>query len=86
MLFHPVDVVGHKAQHFWQLWSPSPVDRGQVFELFRRIKVEAEVEQLPEITLQELDYATGRMKPKAGLGADRLTALDVQRLPVEGRR
>eukprot|EP00959_Pyramimonas_sp_CCMP1952_P343369 7192483-Pyramimonas_sp.AAC.1 len=75
-----------KTQHFRKLWLPTPVDRSKTAELFRRVREVAEIERLPEISLEELDQALRRIKPKAGLGADGSTALDIQRLPVGGRQ
>ena len=83
-VFHPKDIMDVKGRAFQKLWAPVPSDLAAVKEILRQIRVEAADEPLPQITTDMVLKAAAQMKPKAGLGIDRLTPVDFQRLPSAG--
>ena len=81
-LYHPKDVIDFKRKKFQLLWAPKPIDRGDAQETFRKIREDAQFCSLPPLEADMLSQAAKRIKPKAGLGVDRITPVDYQRLPA----
>ena len=73
-----------KGKAFQKLWSPVPPDTSAIKDLLRRIRLAAEEEPLPPITADMVLKAAAHMKPRAGLGIDRLPPVDFQRVPKIG--
>eukprot|EP00959_Pyramimonas_sp_CCMP1952_P251040 5246873-Pyramimonas_sp.AAC.1 len=48
------------------------------------VRSRAEVEQLVPLDVADVRAALARMKARAGLGIDRLSPTDIERLPDEG--
>eukprot|EP00959_Pyramimonas_sp_CCMP1952_P121455 2539767-Pyramimonas_sp.AAC.1 len=79
----PKDTIDHKVGNWHRLWCSKPVDRDKLYRTFDSVREAAEVEA-PPFTGLEIQAAVHQMRPRAGQGADGLSHLDVERLPLEG--
>eukprot|EP00959_Pyramimonas_sp_CCMP1952_P403018 8444775-Pyramimonas_sp.AAC.1 len=72
LLFHPHDLVDHRAAHWHKLWTSAEVeDRSEVRNLFGTIQERARLEPLPPLDLDDVRRALRAMKARAGQGVDR---------------
>eukprot|EP00959_Pyramimonas_sp_CCMP1952_P130561 2730164-Pyramimonas_sp.AAC.1 len=59
-----------KRRVYQKLWAPKAIDRAGAVDLFREIKQAAQLEPMGSITAAGIYRASGKMKPRAGLGVD----------------
>ena len=67
-----------------RLWNNNDVDQVAIVNTFADIREAAELHQLPPVTGNMVRAAAHLMRPRAGQGVDRLSPLDLERLPPEG--
>eukprot|EP00959_Pyramimonas_sp_CCMP1952_P354196 7420626-Pyramimonas_sp.AAC.1 len=70
-----------KSQKFQELWAPEGQQLEGLQSLFADIRERVAEEPLPPLSGEQLRAAGRSMKQAAAMGADRPTALDIDRLP-----
>eukprot|EP00959_Pyramimonas_sp_CCMP1952_P454062 9469293-Pyramimonas_sp.AAC.1 len=85
VLHHPKAIIDHKVTRWHELWSSgASVDGQRLIQVLEDARAEADLRSLPPLTGTMIHEAAHSMKPRAGQGVDRLSQLDIERLPPEG--
>eukprot|EP00959_Pyramimonas_sp_CCMP1952_P068875 1437691-Pyramimonas_sp.AAC.1 len=84
--FHPKDIVDCKARRWHRTWATPISDPSEAMGNVLKVAREAvlNTDPLPVLEDPDLRKALKAMKPRAGLGVDRLTPCDMERLPDQG--
>eukprot|EP00959_Pyramimonas_sp_CCMP1952_P249037 5205779-Pyramimonas_sp.AAC.1 len=70
-----------KRSHWANIWAPTEPKLSDLDAAFDEVRIAAEDEVLPDLDAAAIRRATKKMRPKLGQGVDRLSPLDIERLP-----
>eukprot|EP00959_Pyramimonas_sp_CCMP1952_P201502 4213570-Pyramimonas_sp.AAC.1 len=79
-----MDIVDRKVLRYHKLWHSEVASWDGILATMGTVRSRAEVEQLVPLDVADVRAALSRMKARAGLGIDRLSPTDIERLPDEG--
>ncbi|CAK0873647.1 unnamed protein product, partial [Prorocentrum cordatum] len=81
----PILIMNHKSESWAKKWTAAPHRQTALAGALRRCRLSAAQEDLPQLTIQDLNAATHRMGVKKARGIDAIGPLDIERLPDQAK-
>eukprot|EP00959_Pyramimonas_sp_CCMP1952_P110746 2317058-Pyramimonas_sp.AAC.1 len=81
----PAPIMKHKSDTWAKTWTATAHRQAALAEAPKRCRQQAGLEELPLLTIEDLNAATRRMGVKKARGVDAIGPLDIERLPDQAK-